>query len=94
MTESSQTRKASKFRDRRNAGITLPSEVRLSTAQAANHLGVSPATMRSWRLRGPDDPNPGPKYIRLSPSLVVYDVADLDAFLATKRAATYGPVAA
>ena len=34
------------------------------------------------RARGPDDPlGPGPSYIRLSASLIVYQIADLDAWL-------------
>ena len=61
----------------------------LKTPQAADYLGCEAATLRAWRLRGPDDPNPGPPYIRISPSLVVYSVDDLDAFLAQKRAATF-----
>ena len=61
---------------------------RLKTAEAADYIGCTPATLRAWRLRGPDDPNPGPPYIKLSPSLVVYDVEALDSFLEQKRAST------
>jgi predicted DNA-binding transcriptional regulator AlpA len=63
---------------------------RLNSAEAASYLGVSVATVRAWRLRGPDDPNPGPHFIRLSGSMVVYDLSALDEYLARKRAATYG----
>jgi hypothetical protein len=61
---------------------------RLNTAEAAAYLGVSVATVRAWRLRGPADPNAGPPFIRLSPTLVVYDIPELDRYLDSKRAAT------
>ena len=60
----------------------------LNTRAAAAYLGVTVALMRAWRLRGPEDRNAGPPFIRPSASLVVYDVDDLDMFLARKRAAT------
>jgi hypothetical protein len=62
---------------------------RLRTAEAADYLGCTIATLRSWRLRGSDDPNPGPPFIRLSPTLIVYDLDALDEYLAQKRAATF-----
>lgn len=61
---------------------------RLNTAEAAAYLGVTVATLRAWRLRGVHDPNTGPRFIRISPTLVVYDCADLDEYVAGKRAAT------
>ena len=61
---------------------------RLNTSEAASYMGVTVSTLRAWRLRGPDDPNTGPRFIRLSPTLVVYDVSELDAFIARKRATT------
>ena len=63
-------------------------KLRLNTADAASYLGVSPSLMRLWRLRGPDDRNQGPPWIRLSANLCVYDRAALDAFLARKAAET------
>jgi hypothetical protein len=69
-----------------------PWKRRLATPEAAAYTGVTVSTMRAWRLKGPDDPNPGPKFIRLSGSLVVYDIDELDAYLAKKRAATYSVV--
>jgi hypothetical protein len=37
-------------------------------------------------MRGPDDPGqPGPGFIRLSPSLIVYEISALDAWLERHR---------
>ena len=45
-------------------------------------LGISPSLLRKMRLRGPADPlGSGPAYIRLSPSLIVYEISALDAWL-------------
>jgi hypothetical protein len=65
-----------------------PWKRRLNTREAAEFLGVSAAAVRAWRLRGPDDPNAGPRFIRLSASCVVYDVDALEEFLDRKRMAT------
>jgi len=52
------------------------------TTGAARYLGVSPSLVRKLRLRGADDPlGPGPKFIRISPSLVVYEISALDEWL-------------
>jgi predicted DNA-binding transcriptional regulator AlpA len=54
----------------------------LRTTDAARYLGVSPSLLRKMRMRGIEDPlGPGPAYIKLSPSLIVYQIADLDAWL-------------
>ena len=54
----------------------------LRTTEAARYLGVSPSLLRKMRSRGRDDPlGPGPSFIRLSPSLIVYEIASLDAWL-------------
>jgi hypothetical protein len=54
----------------------------LRTTDAARYLGVSPSLLRKMRSRGPADPlGVGPAYIRLSPSLIVYEIAVLDAWL-------------
>jgi predicted DNA-binding transcriptional regulator AlpA len=61
----------------------------LRTPAAAQYLGLSPKTLQAWRLRGADDPGAkGPRYIRISDSCVVYERAELDAWLNAKRAAT------
>ena len=61
---------------------------RLNTAETADYLGISVATVRAWRLRGRDDPNAGPTFVRLSPTMIVYDISELDRWLDSKRAAT------
>jgi hypothetical protein len=54
----------------------------LQTGDAAKYLGVSASLLRKMRMRSPDDPGgQGPKFIKLSPQLVVYDIAALDAWL-------------
>jgi predicted DNA-binding transcriptional regulator AlpA len=63
-------------------------KLRLNTAEAASYLGVSVSLMRLWRLRGPDDRKQGPRFIRLSKNLVVYDRGALDNWLALKAAET------
>jgi len=54
----------------------------LQTADAAKYLGISASLLRKMRMRGTEDPaGQGPKFIRLSPQLVVYDIAELDRWL-------------
>jgi predicted DNA-binding transcriptional regulator AlpA len=54
----------------------------LRTTDAARYLGISPSLLRKMRTRGPNDPSSrGPSYIRLSPSLIVYELAELDRWL-------------
>jgi hypothetical protein len=58
----------------------------LRTAEAAAYIGVSTSLMRKFRMRGPDDPlGTGPDFIRLSPSLIVYELDALDRWLDEKR---------
>lgn len=54
----------------------------LTTAQAAEHLGLRPQTLRKWRVTGD-----GPQYIRLGDSpraRVAYRREDLDRWLADR----------
>ena len=54
----------------------------LRTTDAARYLGISPSLLRKLRSRGQDDPRgQGPAFIRLSAALIVYDIANLDAWL-------------
>ena len=56
---------------------------RLCEAEAALYLGVAKRTLQDWRLR-----RVGPAYSKLGSvarARIVYDVADLDAFLAAGR---------
>jgi hypothetical protein len=60
----------------------IPPRRALRTTDAAQYLGISPSLLRKMRLRGADDPlGAGPVYIKLSPSLIVYQIVDLDAWL-------------
>ena len=57
----------------------------LRTTDAAKYLGVSASLLRKMRGRGPDDRlGLGPNFIKLSPSLVVYQIADLDSWLESR----------
>lgn len=62
-----------------NAPTDLPIQL-LTTPQAAEVLGVTPDTLRRWRMKGF-----GPKYVRHMPtasnSPVLYAVRDLEAWI-------------
>ena len=59
----------------------------LRTTDAARYLGISASLLRKMRARPTDDPlGPGPSFIRLSPSLIVYELHALDAWLDHCRA--------
>jgi hypothetical protein len=58
----------------------------LRTTDAARYLGLSASLLRKWRLRGPADPgNKGPDYIRIGPSLVLYEIGELDRWIDSHR---------
>lgn len=59
-----------------------PSKSRLSTAEASAYAGVPSNTLRYWRHL-----DTGPTSYRIG-TRVVYDVADLDAWLAAEKAKT------
>ena len=48
--------------------------------EAAAYLGLSPSTLAKMRMRGD-----GPAYSKAGRRIVVYGVADLDAYLAGRR---------
>lgn len=54
----------------------------LRTKPAAEYLGFAESTLEKLRLSGA-----GPRFIRLGTRAVGYDVADLDAWLKTRRRA-------
>jgi predicted DNA-binding transcriptional regulator AlpA len=57
---------------------------RMRTADAADYLGVSKSLLEKLRLRGT-----GPRYAKLGGRLVLYEIADLDAWAdAAKRSST------
>jgi predicted DNA-binding transcriptional regulator AlpA len=58
---------------------TFPDSSRLPVEAAAAHLGLSASTLNKLRVFGG-----GPVFLKLG-RRVVYDVTDLDAWLATKR---------
>jgi len=59
----------------------------LRTTDAARYLGVSASLLRKMRGRGRDDPlGTGPEFIRLSPSLIVYEITALDSWLEAHQA--------
>jgi len=65
----------------------------LQTGEAAHYLGVSASLLRKMRLRAPGDPGgQGPKFIRLSAQLVVYEFSALDAWV-DERASDSGRAA-
>src|SRR4051795_11414876 len=53
---------------------------RLRTSEAAAYLGVGESTLEKWRCSGQ-----GPVFECAGTRIVVYRVADLDAFLAARR---------
>jgi predicted DNA-binding transcriptional regulator AlpA len=63
---------------------------RMRTSEAARYLAVSESLLEKLRLRGT-----GPRYAKLGKKIVVYEVADLDAWAdAAKRSSTSEPEAA
>ena len=55
----------------------------LSTADAANYLGLRPQTLRAWRFKGG-----GPPYIRFGAKArgtVAYKISDLDIWVNQRR---------
>jgi predicted DNA-binding transcriptional regulator AlpA len=73
---------------KRSAKVELATPRRsLQTVEAARYLGLSASLLRKMRKRGPHDPSgAGPQYIRISSQLVVYDIAELDAWLEARAA--------
>ena len=47
-------------------------------AEAARYLGLAPKTLSKWALHGK-----GPRFARLGRRLVLYDIADLDAYMSS-----------
>ena len=53
---------------------------KLRTPDAAEFLGLSASTLSKMRLRGD-----GPVYAKAGPRVVVYDLADLESWLAARK---------
>jgi hypothetical protein len=52
----------------------------LRTAAAAQHLGLSSGTLEKMRLRGD-----GPRYLRLSPRRIVYEIDTLNSWARSRE---------
>jgi hypothetical protein len=60
----------------------------LRTGDAARYLGLSGALLRKYRKMGPGDPGVhGPAFIKISASIVLYEIAALDDWLDSRRLA-------
>jgi predicted DNA-binding transcriptional regulator AlpA len=53
---------------------------KMRTGAASAYLGLAVSTLAKMRMRGD-----GPEYIKAGPKVVLYDSADCDAWLASKR---------
>ena len=53
---------------------------KLRPIEAALFLGVSPSTLAKWRVYGC-----GPVFSRLSRGICLYDITDLEAFVAERK---------
>jgi predicted DNA-binding transcriptional regulator AlpA len=61
----------------------------LKTPDAALYVGAGIPTMEKWRLTGE-----GPRFVRLGPRAIGYDIQDLDAWIESrKRQSTSAKVA-
>lgn len=67
-----------------HTGTFKMATTRMSTTQVEEHTGIPAATLRFWRHKG----NIGPASYTLGGRKVVYDVADVDAWLAEQKKAT------
>ena len=67
-----------------NPGVNPVANAMLDEHQAAEHLGVKVATLRSWRRA-----HKGPCFVRLG-RLVRYRVADVEAFIEANTVRTCG----
>lgn len=56
------------------------SQNKLRAPAAADYLGLSASTLAKMRLRGD-----GPLYMKAGPRVVLYDVADLEAWLESRK---------
>ena len=61
-----------------------PKHLRLTSTEAAEYLGIKPRTLKKWRHERRIE------YYRLGHVAIVFDVRDLDAFLARRRVEAIG----
>lgn len=76
------------FRGNPVPGTTLTSPM-LNTDQAAAYVGVAPGTLEKARIYGD-----GPPFCKYSTRVVRYRIEDLDAWIASRRAANTSELAA
>ena len=62
---------------------------KMRTPEAAAYCGIAASTLEKMRLRGD-----GPVFIKAGPRAVVYDVNDLEQWLASRRRASTSDAAA
>lgn len=60
--------------------MTFITSTKLRAPEAAAYVGLSASTLAKMRLRGD-----GPMYSKAGPRIVIYDKADLDAWLNQRR---------
>jgi hypothetical protein len=61
----------------------------LRTPGAASYTGISEVLLKKWRSKKVDDPGEhGPRWIAITPRLIVYRIADLDAWLEARAGST------
>jgi len=53
---------------------------KLRSKAAAEYLGLSNSTLAKMRLRGD-----GPPYAKVGPRVVIYDLSDLESYVAARR---------
>ena len=58
----------------------LRSSAKLRAPAASAYLGLSVSTLAKMRLRGD-----GPPYCKCGPRIVIYDITDVENWLATRR---------
>ena len=60
--------------------VDEPAHRYLRVAEAAKYIGLTASTLAKKRLRGD-----GPPYYKAGPRIVLYDVRDIDFWLASRR---------
>jgi predicted DNA-binding transcriptional regulator AlpA len=68
---------------------SAPPRGSLRTPGAASYTGCSEVLLKKWRGKKVDDPGEhGPRWIAITPRLIVYRISDLDAWLESRAGST------